>query len=60
VIWTDEKNRLKLETVKALIIVKTYFKNLSCAEFYDQILMEDGAAMLHTDWLGRSGSKAGK
>jgi hypothetical protein len=39
-IWTDNKNRLKIETVKALIIVKTYFKNLSCAEFYDQILKE--------------------
>jgi hypothetical protein len=39
-IWTDEKKRLKIETVKALIIVKTYFKNLSCAEFYDQILNE--------------------
>jgi hypothetical protein len=39
-IWTDEKNRLKIETVKALTIVKTYFKNLSCAEFYDQILNE--------------------
>jgi hypothetical protein len=42
-IWTDEKkNRLKIETVKALIIAKTYsyFKNLSCAEFYDQILNE--------------------
>jgi hypothetical protein len=25
-----------METVKALIIVKTYFKNLSCAEFYDR------------------------
>jgi hypothetical protein len=39
-IWTDEKNRLKIETVKALIIVKTYFKNLSCAEIYYQILNE--------------------
>jgi hypothetical protein len=39
-IWTDEKNRLKIETVKGLIIVKTYFKNLSCAEFYDEILNE--------------------
>jgi hypothetical protein len=38
VIWTDEKEQLKIETVKALIIVKTCFKNLSCAEFYDQIL----------------------
>jgi hypothetical protein len=33
-----KRNRLKIETVKALIIVKTYFKNLSCSEFYDQIL----------------------
>jgi hypothetical protein len=29
-----------METVKALIIVKTYFKNLSCAEFRDRILNE--------------------
>jgi hypothetical protein len=35
-----KKNRLKIETVKALIIVKTYFKNLSCAGFYDKILNE--------------------
>jgi hypothetical protein len=35
-----KKSRLKIETVKALIIVKTYFKNLSRAEFYDQILNE--------------------
>jgi hypothetical protein len=35
-----KKNRLKIETVKASIIVKTYFKNLSCAEFYDKILNE--------------------
>jgi hypothetical protein len=39
-IWTDKKNRLKIETVKALIILKTYFKDSSCAEFYDQILNE--------------------
>jgi hypothetical protein len=36
--WSKKKKRLKIETVKALIIVETYFKNLSCAEFYDQIL----------------------
>jgi uncharacterized protein YjaZ len=35
-----KKNRLKIEAVKALIIVKTYFKDLSCAELYDQILNE--------------------
>jgi hypothetical protein len=35
-----KKKRLKIETVKAFIIVKTNFKNLSCVEFYDQILNE--------------------
>jgi hypothetical protein len=35
-----KKETLKIETIKALIFVKTYFKNLSCAEFYDQILNE--------------------
>jgi hypothetical protein len=35
-----KKTRLKIETVKALIIVNTCFKKLSCAEFYDQILNE--------------------
>jgi hypothetical protein len=35
-----KKNILKIETVKALIIVKTYFKNLSCVELYDKILNE--------------------
>jgi hypothetical protein len=33
-----KKKKLKIETVKALIILNTYFKNLSHAEFYDQIL----------------------
>lgn len=28
----NEKNRLKIETVKALTIVETHFKDLSCAE----------------------------
>jgi hypothetical protein len=37
VLWTDEKNRLKIETVEALTIVKTHFKDFSCAEFYIQI-----------------------
>jgi hypothetical protein len=36
-LWTDERNRLKIETVKALTIVKAHFKYFSCAEFYVQI-----------------------
>lgn len=39
-LWSDEKNRLKIETVKALTTVKTHFKNFSCAEFYVEILKE--------------------
>jgi hypothetical protein len=32
-LWTDEKNRLKTKTVKAMITVKLFF-NESCAEFH--------------------------
>jgi hypothetical protein len=35
-LWSDEKKRLKIETVKALTIVKTHFKDLSCSEFFSQ------------------------
>jgi hypothetical protein len=35
-----KKTRLKIETVKALTIAKTHFKNFSCAEFYVQISEE--------------------
>jgi hypothetical protein len=30
------KNKLKIETVKALTIVKTHYKNFSCSEFISQ------------------------
>jgi uncharacterized protein YjaZ len=40
VLWSDEKNKLKIETVKALTIVKTHFKDLSCSEFFSQISKE--------------------
>jgi hypothetical protein len=33
-------NRLKIETVEALTIVKTHFNDFSCAEFYVQISEE--------------------
>ena len=35
-----KKNRLKIETVKALTIIKTHFKDFSCAKFYVQISEE--------------------
>jgi hypothetical protein len=34
------KNRLKIETVKALTIVKTHFKDFSYSEFFSQISKE--------------------
>jgi uncharacterized protein YjaZ len=40
VLWSDEKNRLKIETVKALRIVKTHFKDIFCSESFSQILKE--------------------
>jgi hypothetical protein len=33
-------NGLKIETVKALTIVKTHFKDFSCLEFFSQISQE--------------------
>jgi hypothetical protein len=40
VLWSDKKNRLKIETVKALTIVKIHFKDLSCSELFSQISNE--------------------
>jgi hypothetical protein len=39
-LWTDERNRLKLDTVKSILIVKTHYKDVSCLEFFD-IISED-------------------
>jgi hypothetical protein len=38
VLWSDEKNRLKNETVEALTIVKA--QDSSCSEFFSQISKE--------------------
>jgi hypothetical protein len=35
-----KKNRLKIEAVKALIIVETHFKDFSRSEFFSQISKE--------------------
>lgn len=29
VLWSDEKNRFLIDTIKSIIIVKNYFKNYS-------------------------------
>jgi hypothetical protein len=37
-LWTDERNRLQLDTVKSILIVKTHYKDVSsCSEFFDII-----------------------
>ena len=40
VLWTNEKNRFLVETIKSIIIVKTHFKNYSCNECYTILLKE--------------------
>jgi hypothetical protein len=40
VLWTNEKNRFLVETIKSIIIVKTHFKNYSCNECYKIVLKE--------------------
>jgi hypothetical protein len=36
-LWTDEENRLRLETIKEVILTKTHFEELSCNDFYTLI-----------------------
>jgi hypothetical protein len=37
-LWTDEKNSFLVETIKAVIVTKTHFQDLSCNDFYSLIL----------------------
>jgi hypothetical protein len=32
-LWTDEKSRFLVETIKAVIVTKTHFEELSCNDF---------------------------
>jgi hypothetical protein len=36
-LWTDEKNRFVVETMKAVIVPKTHFEEHSCNDFYTLI-----------------------
>jgi hypothetical protein len=38
VLWTDEKNRFLVDTIRSIIIVKQHFKNISCTEFHTFLL----------------------
>jgi hypothetical protein len=33
-LWTDEKNSFLIATIKAVIVTKTHFQDLSCNDFY--------------------------
>jgi hypothetical protein len=37
-VWIDEKNSFLVETIKAVIVTKTHFHDLSCNDFYTLIL----------------------
>jgi hypothetical protein len=32
-LWTDEKNSFLVETIKAVIMIKTHFQDISCNDF---------------------------
>jgi hypothetical protein len=37
-LWTDEKNRLEVFTVKSIVLVKHHFRNCKCPEFHEFLL----------------------
>lgn len=39
--WTDDRNRLKVESVKSILLLQYNFKEISCQEFHDYILKND-------------------
>jgi hypothetical protein len=38
VLWTDERNRLQVPTVKLVVPVKHHFRNYKCPEFHELLL----------------------
>jgi hypothetical protein len=36
-LWTEEKSRFLVETIKAVVVTKTHFEELSCNDFYTLI-----------------------
>ena len=39
-LWTKEKNRLSVFTVKSILVVKSQFYNIRCEEFHNMISKE--------------------
>jgi hypothetical protein len=38
ILWTDERNRLEVSTVKSIAPVKHHFRNYKCPEFHEFLL----------------------
>jgi hypothetical protein len=37
-LWTDERNRLEVSTVKSIVLVKHHFRNYKCPELHEFLL----------------------
>jgi hypothetical protein len=37
-LWTDERNRSEMSTVKSIVLVKHHFRNYKCPEFQEFLL----------------------
>jgi hypothetical protein len=37
-LWSDERTRLEVSTVKSIVLVKHHFRNYKCPEFHEFIL----------------------
>jgi hypothetical protein len=37
-LWTDERNRLEVSTVKSIVLVKHHFRSYKCPEFHEFLL----------------------
>jgi hypothetical protein len=51
-LWTDEKSRFLVETIKAVIVTKTHFEETSCNDFYT--LISDSPKLLQEIRSSRS------
>jgi hypothetical protein len=58
-LWTDEKNSFHIETIKAMIVTKTHFQDLSCNNFCTLILKNPKLLQeIHSFWkYGTSAQK---
>lgn len=46
--WTDERNRMSVQTARALVTIKTNFKNFTCVEFHKYLLRPENVNLLRS------------